>query len=117
MTHDDFDMNRDVELGRALRAALDDPAGSDAFVASVLAGYHVPRPLVRDALAVWSRWGVMAAAVVAIAAVLAIQSINAADASMDDALLGGSDDAATALLSDETSPGTDVLYLNTEDVP
>jgi hypothetical protein len=117
MTIDDLNPDRDTELGDALRVALDRPATESAFAARVMTARRTSRPLVRDALATWSRWGVVAAAVVLLASVLAIQSTGDADASVDSALIGSNEDALTLLMTDETSPGSEILFSGSEDTP
>lgn len=109
MTHDPSHPGRDPELGDALRAVLD-CAGNDAFVASVLAQYHAPRLFVRDALASWSRWGVAAAAAVAVIALLAVPRAGDAEVSLDDALIGAGQDPLAMMMADDESPGSAILY-------
>ena len=109
MTHDPTQPGRDLELGAALRAALGPDARSDSFVAAVLAGYHTP-PRVRDALASWSRWGVAAAAVALIAALLAAPPIADSVASLDDALTETYPEPLATLMSDDASPASAILF-------
>jgi hypothetical protein len=69
---------------------------------------------VRDALAAWSRWGVAAAAVVVVAALLAAQPPREASASLDDALTGENESAMATLMTDDTPPGSEVLFTPSE---
>lgn len=103
---------RDRELGDALRAALGDPAGHDAFTATVLAAYSAPQWQVRDALASWSRWGVVAAAGIIVAALLSVGPSGEASASLDDALTAESQDEMATFLTDDTSPGAGILFVS-----
>ena len=102
---------RDHELGDALRTALGDPESHDAFAATVLAAYSAPQWQVRDALASWSRWGVVAAAGIVVAALLAVGPSGEASASLDEALTAESQDEMATFLSDDASPGAGILFV------
>jgi hypothetical protein len=112
-----FDPGRDDVLGEALRRALEPAADADDFVAGLLARFDHPLARTSDALASWSRWGVVAAAVVVLAAALLLRSSPDANATLTAALVGSNEAAATTLLTDETAPGSDVLFGSTGDNP
>jgi hypothetical protein len=85
-----FDHRPDAELGDALRQALD-PGDAAAFVARVLARVDEARPASWAAvLARWSRAGVAAAVLVALAAGYLVgraSTLPAARPSLSDALI------------------------------
>lgn len=115
MTDDPLNLEPDAALGRALRTALDDPAGDAAFVAAAAAHYRAPNRRASDTLAAWSRWGVAAAAAVLIAAAtLAVRVAHEPALSMDDALAGSDDVARTTLFTNDSSPGPELIYTNGE---
>jgi hypothetical protein len=115
MTDHPMDPGRDHELGDALRAALADPAGEAAFAASVRSRYRAPQLRLDDALAAWSRVGVAVAAAVVIAVLVAVWPSLDAGASIDDALTSPNPEPMTTLLTNESSPGTEILFTTTDD--
>ena len=110
MTHGPSDFERDERLGRALRQALDPAGDAEAFTARVLARFERPRARAWDTLASWSRLGVVAAAAVALVVIVVLSFSGGADVSIEAALAASNTDEATQLMTEDNSPGTDVLF-------
>jgi hypothetical protein len=110
MTHDPSDSERDEPLGRALRQALEPAGDAEAFTARVLARFERPRARAWDTLASWSRLGVVTAAAVALAAIAVLSLRGRTDVSIATTLAASNTDEVAQLMTEDDSPGTDVLF-------
>ena len=115
MTHDPSGTGRDESLGRALRQALEPAGGPETFTARVLARFERPRARAWDTLAGWSRLGVVATAAVALAAMVVISLHGGTDESIATALAASNTDEAARLMTEQDSPGADILLTITDE--
>ena len=99
-----FDHRPDPMLGDALRAALA-PRGRADFVARVLAAADRPADPLVDVLARWSRLGIAAALLAALAASLVVGRGNRA---ATESAVGGAD--PEAVVAGVQAPEASVLY-------
>ena len=104
-----FDHRPDPVLGDALRAALA-PRGRAEFVARVLAAAERPADPMVDVLARWSRLGIAAALLAALAASLVVGRGNRV---ATESVVGGAD--PEAVVAGVQAPEAGVLYASYSD--
>jgi len=100
------EQDRDMELGAALKRALD-PGDNRAFVSRVLTRIDTApvAPLFWDLLASWARRGVPAAIMIAALTAFLLALPRQPAANLEDTLVGGTDGGAS-LITSPAPPGT-----------
>ncbi len=104
-----FDHRPDLVLGEALRTALA-PRGRSEFVARVLAAAARPADPLVDVLARWSRLGIAAALLAALAATLVV---GRGSRGATESVVGGAD--PEAVVAGVQAPEVGVLFASYSD--